>query len=78
MTAKEEIKALIEAQPDDATFEDILRELALSRMVDRGLADAREGRILSNEEMGQRVRQWRRQDGPRRRLAGSRTPPPAP
>lgn len=58
MTAKEQIKALIEAQPDDATYEEILRELAFSKMVERGLADAREGRVISNEQMEQRIRQW--------------------
>lgn len=58
MTAKEQIKALIEAQPDDATYEEILRELAFGRMVDRGLADARNDRVISNDEMAQRIRQW--------------------
>ena len=60
MTAKEQMKAVIEAQPDDATYDEILRELAFGRMVDRGLADSREGRVLSNEEMGKRIRQWRK------------------
>lgn len=36
---------VIEAQPDDATCEELLRELAFRRMVDRGLEDARSGRI---------------------------------
>ncbi len=58
MTAKEQIKALVEAQPDDASYEEILRELAFGRMIDRGLTDAREGRVISNEQMGQRIRQW--------------------
>ena len=60
MTAKEQMKVVIDAQPDDATYDEILRELAFGRMVDRGLADSRAGRIMSNEEMGQRIRQWRR------------------
>jgi predicted transcriptional regulator len=29
-------------------------------MVDRGLSDAREGRVISNEEMGERIQQWRK------------------
>ena len=60
MTAKEKMKAVIEAQPDDATYDEILRELAFGRMVDRGLKDSREGRTISNEDMGERIRQWRR------------------
>ena len=60
MTAKEQMKAVIEAQPDDATYDEILRELAFRRMVDRGVADSRQDRVTSNEEMGRRIRQWRR------------------
>lgn len=60
MTMKEKLKELIEEQPDDATYDEILRELAFARMVERGLADAREGRIVSNEEMGRRIRLWRK------------------
>jgi predicted transcriptional regulator len=58
MTTKEKMRDLIEAQPDDATYEEILRELAFARTVERGLTDAREGRTISNEEMGRRIRLW--------------------
>ena len=60
MTVKEKIKAVVEAQPDDSTYDEILRELAFERMVERGLADSRQGRVVSNEEMGRRIGQWRR------------------
>ena len=56
MTTKEKLKALIDAQPDDASYDEILRELAFERMVERGLIDTREGRTISNEEMGRRIR----------------------
>lgn len=59
-TPKEQMKKIIQAQPDDATYEEILRELAFERMVDRGLADAREGRVIAHEEMGRRIRSWRK------------------
>ncbi len=60
MTVKEEMKAVIEARPDDATYDEILRELAFRRMVDQGLSDARQGRTVANEEMGRRILQWRK------------------
>jgi len=50
------LKSAIEAQPDDASYDEILRELAFERMVERGLSDSREGRTISNEEMGNRIR----------------------
>ena len=58
MTTKERIKEIIDNQPDDATYEEIVRELAFSGMVERGLKDAPEGRVVSNEEMGKRIRLW--------------------
>ena len=58
MTAKEKTKALLDTQPDDASHEEILRELSFERMVDRGLADVRDGRVISNEGMGERIRVW--------------------
>lgn len=55
-SAKEKMKEVIEAQPDDATYEEIIREMAFERMVERGLKDSREGRVISNEEMGHRIK----------------------
>lgn len=60
MSTKERMKELINEQPDDATYEEIMRELAFARMVERGLADARADRHVSNEEMGRRVRLWQK------------------
>ena len=57
---KDEMIRLIEEQPDDSTFEEILRELAFSRMVDRGLADSEEGRVVSHDELGRQMRSWRK------------------
>lgn len=58
MTAKERIRELLETQPDDASYDEILRELAFERMVDRGLSDMRGGRVISNDEMGKRIHRW--------------------
>ncbi|HLQ27588.1 MAG TPA: hypothetical protein VK138_17110 [Acidiferrobacterales bacterium] len=58
-TAKEQIARLLEQQPDDSSFEEIVRELAFGVMVQRGLADSDKGRTISDEEMRHRIRQWR-------------------
>lgn len=57
-TAKELIQNLVLAQPEDATYEEIVRELAFDRMVQRGLEDARKRRVVSNEEMLHRIKTW--------------------
>lgn len=59
-TAKERIVEIIDQQPDDSSYDEILRELAFARMVDAGLEDSREGRTISNEEMERRIRTWRK------------------
>ncbi len=51
---------VIQSQPEDATYEEIMRELAFERMVERGLEDSRAGRIVSNEEMERRTRTWQK------------------
>ena len=53
---KEKIREIIDSQPDDASYEEIVRELAFERMVEQGLTDSRAGRVISNEEMGHRIR----------------------
>ena len=59
-TAKDEVKQVLDNLPDDSSFEEIVRELAFERMIERGLADADAGRTLSNEEMKQRIASWAR------------------
>ena len=60
MTVKDKIKAIIDSQPDDASYEEIVRELAFERMVERGLEDSRKGRVISNDEMKHRIRLWQK------------------
>ena len=57
-TAKEKIVQLLEQQPDDSSYEEIVRELAFVVMVQRGLADSDDGHTISNEDMRHRIRQW--------------------
>ncbi len=57
-TVKEIMEEVIESQPDDASYEEIMRELAFERMVRRGLEDVRSGRVISNEELKQRIQTW--------------------
>lgn len=60
LTVKERVSEIIQAQPDDSSFDEILRELAFSRMVEKGLEDSRLDRKISNEEMEHRIRSWQK------------------
>ena len=59
-TIKEKITKVVLSQPEDATYDEIIRELVFAKMVDRGLEDVRSGRVISNDEMANRIRSWRK------------------
>lgn len=58
ITAKQKMLQLVHDQPEDSSYDEILRELAFARMVERGLADAENGRTVSHEEMKTRISSW--------------------
>ena len=59
-SAKSRLAEIIQEQPEDATYDEILKELAFDRMVERGLADARAGNSITHEEMARRIRTWQK------------------
>lgn len=59
-TAKDEIARLVQAQPDESSREEIVRELAFHVMVEKGLTDSDALRVISNSDMAHRIRTWRR------------------
>ena len=50
------IEQLIARQPDDSSYEELVRELTFT--VRGGLKDSHEGRTIPNEEMRHRIRTW--------------------
>jgi len=59
-TAKEHIANILNRQPDDSSYDDIVRELAFDLMVQRGLKDSEERRTISNDEMERRIKTWQK------------------
>lgn len=51
---------IVQEQPDDSSYDEILRELAFARMIERGLADSQASRTISDEEMSRRIKRWRK------------------
>ena len=58
--AKDHIKQLINSLPEDSSYDEILREIAFARMVEKGLEDSRENKTISNEEMEHRIKTWQK------------------
>ena len=59
-TAKKEMIELINEQPEDMNYDELLRELAFKKMIDRGLEDSRKGRTIANETMKRKIQSWQK------------------
>lgn len=57
---KGRLLAVLHYQPEDSSYEELLRELAFASMVDRGLKDADAGNTVSNEEALRQIQSWRK------------------
>ena len=57
-SVKEQLVQIIEAQPEDSSFDEILRELAFARMIERGLEDVDQGRTVSHEDVRREIESW--------------------
>ena len=55
---KETMIDIIGRQPDDSTYDEILRELAFARMVQRGLDDAASARTRGDDEVAEVIESW--------------------
>lgn len=55
---KKEVSDLLSRLPDDCTIEDIQYHLYVLQKVERGLQDAKEGRIHSQEDVEARMSKW--------------------
>lgn len=56
--AKDRIRAIVDQQPDDSSFDEILTELAFARMIERGLADAEAGRVIPHDDVVRQAESW--------------------
>lgn len=61
--AKAEGLAMIQKLPDDVTTGTIMEELFFTQQVEKGLQDVAGGRVLTQEELKERIAQWRKSAG---------------
>ena len=55
---KTQIKKILDRLPEDSSYDEILKELAFFKIVERGLKDSKNGKIITNEEMKKRIQSW--------------------
>ena len=60
---KTEALELIRKLPDDVTTGAIMEELFFKQQVEKGLQDVAEGRVLTHEELKERIARWRKSAG---------------
>ena len=58
--AKETMADIIARQPDDSSYDEILRELAYARMIQRGLDDSANGHTVSDDDVKRKIESWRK------------------
>lgn len=57
-TAKDEVRRILDDLPDDASLEDIQYQTYVVQNVECGLMDLEEGRVVSHDEVKQRLAKW--------------------
>ncbi|MBD3307396.1 hypothetical protein GF339_13240 [candidate division KSB3 bacterium] len=60
VSVKEQMTKIIQAQPDDSSYDEILKELIFALMIERGLEDSFAGRTISHQEMQRRMHAWQK------------------
>ena len=51
---------IIARQPDDSSYDEILRELAYARLIKRGLDDSDAGRTVDDDVIKGKIETWRK------------------
>ena len=57
-TTKQEVSDLLKRLPDDCTLEDVQYHLYVIQKIERGLKDAEEGRVYTQEEVEKMMAKW--------------------
>lgn len=62
-TPKQAALDFIHTLPESADTLDILESLLVKQQIEKGLADAESGRVISNDELQNRLALWRQSNG---------------
>ena len=58
MLTKEKLNNTIKTLPDSFTIDELIEQLIFMEKVEEGLADSKEGRIISNDEVKSMIEKW--------------------
>ena len=60
ISPKKQMTKIVAEQTEDSSYEEILKELAFVRMVERVVADSRAKRTSSNVEVKRKIKSWQK------------------
>lgn len=58
MSIKHQVLSAIQRMPDDIDFRDVSEEIAMLAAVQEAEDDIRDGRLVPNEDMKNRIAEW--------------------
>lgn len=60
VSTKDQAIIIIKQQPEDSTFKDLIHELVMARIVERGLKDVAAGNVIDDEKVDDIILQWQK------------------
>lgn len=58
ISIKESAKKIIDDLPDDVSYDELIKELIFKQMIERGIKDSHENRVITDEELGREIEKW--------------------
>lgn len=58
MTVKDKMHNIIDKQPDDSTYDEIMKELFFNRMIAKGIDDVEKGRVYTEDQVDREIESW--------------------
>ncbi len=56
--AKDKIHEIVNNQPEDSSYDEIIRELLFAKMIEAGLKDSENKNITSHEDVKNEIETW--------------------
>lgn len=58
VAAKDRASKLLEKQPEDSSYDEIIRELIFDHLIENGLDDSKNNRITSHDDLKKEISSW--------------------
>ena len=58
LSIKDSAKKIIDDLPEDVSFDELIKELAFKRMIEKGLQESLKNKITPDEELEKEIEKW--------------------